>query len=153
MNPCLRVILQRKHKFIGSSLTFCHTRVCLIFLSNPEILISAMNGSLVQGTFWRYKILQYLKPATNTLLKAKGLHMNRSRLIRTLLKLIKLLVTDYRSHISPFMYYEHLRFWAIMGLCLCFLGYEIFHSYLLHNGLVNQMIKKITNLPFILHFR
>ena len=74
MNPCLRVILQRKHKFIGSSSTFCHTRVCLIFLSNPEILISAMNGSLVQGTFWRYKILQYLKPATNTLLKAKGLH-------------------------------------------------------------------------------
>ena len=145
MNPCLRVILQRKHKFIGSSLTFCHTRVCLIFLSNPEILISAMNGSLVHGTFWRYKILQYLKPATNNLWKAKG--------IRTMLILIKSLVTDYRSHISPFMYYEHLRFWAIMGLCLCFLGYEIFHSYLLHNGLVNQMIKKITNLPFILHFR
>ena len=76
MNPCFRVILQRKHKFIGSSLTFCHTRVCLIFLSNPEILISAMNGSFVQSTFWRYKILQYLKPATNTLWKAKGLTRN-----------------------------------------------------------------------------
>ena len=130
MNPCLRVILQRKHKFIGSSLTFCHTRVCLIFLSNPEILINSMNGRFVQSTFWRYKNLQYLKPATKTLWKSTG----------------------YMRIISPFMNYENLRYRVITDLCLFFLGYEIFHSYLLHNGLVNQMIKKITNLPFILHF-
>ena len=72
MNPCLRVILQRKDKFIGSSLTFCHARVCLIFLSNPEILINSMNGRFVQSTFSRYKNLQYLKPATQTLWKATG---------------------------------------------------------------------------------
>ena len=131
MNPCLRVILQRKHKFIGSSLTFCHARVCLMFLSNPEILINSMNGRFVQSTFWRYKNLQYLKPATKTLWKSTG----------------------YMRIISPFMNYENLRYRVITDLCLFFLGYEIFHSYLLHNGLVNQMIKILTFLPFILDFR
>ena len=107
-------------------------------------------GALFRIRFGVIQNLQYLKPATKSFMKS---YSKSHRLIRILLKLITLLVTDYRSHISPFINYENLRFGVIMGLFLCFLDFGFFHSYLLHNNLVNQMIKMITNLPFILDFR